>query len=118
MKNKINLIAVAAIFLFGCASCSKEDKDVVKEVELQVASKYENCNLSFTDTPSEHCLKVTTNGQNSSFFLAEDAITGFAYKEGFDYTLLVKQTKLANPPMDDSDTRYELVRVLSKKEVD
>ena len=42
-------------------------------------------------------------------------IEGFTFTRGVEYVLLVRATPIANPPMDSSDTRYELVRVVSRK---
>ena len=42
-------------------------------------------------------------------------IEGFTFTRGVEYVLLVSATPIANPPMDSSDTRYELVRVVSRK---
>jgi hypothetical protein len=42
-------------------------------------------------------------------------IEGFTFTRGVAYVLLVRATPIANPPMDSSDTRYELVRVISQK---
>lgn len=113
MKNKINLILIA-ILLFACSACSKEDTDKTSEVELLVASKYETCQPSFTSTTSQHCIRITKRGQNDSYLLSETVIAGFTYEEGYNYILSVKQTKLANPAMDDIAVRYELIKILSK----
>ena len=45
-------------------------------------------------------------------------ITGFTYKRGNEYELLVKKTTLANPPQDSGNVRYELVRIISQRKID
>jgi hypothetical protein len=46
-----------------------------------------------------------------------DQIEGFAYEEGFIYTLKVRITRVANPPADASDRKYTLLEVHSKERV-
>ncbi|WFN33777.1 DUF4377 domain-containing protein [Methanogenium sp. S4BF] len=46
-----------------------------------------------------------------------DQIEGFAYEEGYLWTLRVKITGSENPPADASTLRYELVEVVEKKPV-
>ncbi|WP_354004293.1 DUF4377 domain-containing protein [Spirosoma liriopis] len=41
-------------------------------------------------------------------------IDGFAYEEGFEYTLTVNQKQVENPPMDGSSIRHTLVNVVEK----
>lgn len=43
-------------------------------------------------------------------------VNGFEFEWGYHYNLIVKKTKLENPPMDAGDTEYQLVRVVSKDE--
>lgn len=43
------------------------------------------------------------------------AIEGFTYEPGYFYTLKVKKTILANPSVDGSNRRYELIKIISKK---
>lgn len=42
-------------------------------------------------------------------------IEGFIFTRGVEYVLLVRVTPIENPRMDSADTRYELVRVVSRK---
>ena len=42
-------------------------------------------------------------------------IEGFTFTRGVEHVLLVRATPIENPPLDSSDTRYELVRVVSRK---
>jgi len=42
-------------------------------------------------------------------------IEGFTFTPGVQHKLLVRVTPIANPPADMADTRYELVRVLSRQ---
>ena len=44
------------------------------------------------------------------------AIDRFKFVEGFEYQIKVKEIKLKNPPADAPDTKWTLVRVVSKQE--
>lgn len=82
-----------------------------------------------------HCVAQTTTFEaqvqpylrvtNQAFFrtlsvVAEpyaENVDGFQFEWGYFYTLKIKKTRLKNPPMDGSDVRYELVRVVAKEHV-
>ena len=42
-------------------------------------------------------------------------IEGFTFTPGVQHKLLVRMTPIANPPADMANTRYELLRVLSRQ---
>lgn len=48
-------------------------------------------------------------------FYYEDSIIGFEYEPGYIYDLLVRKTPVANPPMDGSSIKIELVKVVSRE---
>ncbi|SUJ27164.1 Uncharacterised protein [Sphingobacterium spiritivorum] len=98
-------------------ACMKEERDVVRQVEIIVSSKFVSCRPSFTSTISDSCLMVTFVGQDASSPWPNKTIAGFYYEQGFEYRILVKATKLANPPMDSGDTEFELIKVISKTKV-
>ncbi len=43
------------------------------------------------------------------------AIEGFDYQPNYEYTLLIKNTPVSNPPADASSIRSELIEVIEKK---
>ena len=45
-------------------------------------------------------------------------IKDFIYKKGNEYELLVKKTTVANPPQDDVNVRYELIRIVSQRKIE
>ena len=98
MKTK-NLFGILMLFLFTFASisCDKDDMtDKVETIKMYVSVKEEG-NSSYS--------KLPLNG-----------IEGFVYKKGFEYTLKVEKTTLANPPADDSDVRYKLIEIITEQE--
>ena len=42
-------------------------------------------------------------------------IQGFAYEPNYEYTLLIKNTPISNPPADASSIRSELIEIIEKK---
>jgi len=65
-----------------------------------------------------NCLLVqkaeTTDPGNWTNFYSK--IDGFDYEPGFIYKLKVREVPVENPPTDASSIKYELVKVLEKKE--
>ncbi len=59
------------------------------------------------------CLQVK-EGKGQKWLNFYSPIEGFTFTRGVEYVLLVRATPIENPPMDSSDTRYELVRVVSR----
>lgn len=62
------------------------------------------------------CLRVKEEG-DANWQLFYNHIEGFAYEEGFQYTLRVKVEEVASPPADGSSLRYTLLEVVEKKPV-
>ena len=60
------------------------------------------------------CLQVK-EGKEKKWLNFYSSIEGFTFTRGVEYVLLVRVTPIKNPPMDSADTRYELVRVVSRK---
>ncbi|CAF1106324.1 unnamed protein product [Didymodactylos carnosus] len=52
---------------------------------------------------------------NDKWRFSYNNIEKFHYKEGFQYTLMIKETEIANPPADHSSVQWVLHRILSKK---
>lgn len=44
-----------------------------------------------------------------------DAIQGFQYEVGYEYTLRVNKYNIPNPPQDGSSIGYKLIKTISKK---
>ncbi|EEI93266.1 hypothetical protein HMPREF0765_1068 [Sphingobacterium spiritivorum ATCC 33300] len=116
MNYIVKLLSLLGMVLLSMA-CMKEERDVVRHVEMIVASKYTTCEPSY-GVKVPDCLIVTeAKNNNNTYYLAKSEITGFSYELGFEYRILVKATKLANPPMDSGDTEFELIKVISKTKV-
>jgi Domain of unknown function (DUF4377)/Kazal-type serine protease inhibitor domain len=81
-----------------------------KDITLTVAGHDAAC----VAAAPMRCLQVKEEkGQKWLNFYSP--IEGFTFTRGVEYVLLVRTTPITNPPMDSSDTRYELVSVVSRK---
>ena len=69
------------------------------------------------NTTLEEGMMIRVDGEDNYICVAFNTIAGFTYEKGNEYELLVKKTKLANPPKDSGSIRYELIRIVSKKKV-
>lgn len=114
MKYKIKLWILLSLLLLNI-SCIKEvlDQDVITQAEVIIAPAYTTCQPSM-DVIVSDCLIVTDISKNTSYAVSKNAIVGFNYELGYRYRILVKVTKLSNPPMDSGDTEYELIKIISK----
>ena len=106
---KIWRLALAILAAFSLVSCSSDDddKDITKEIIMNVSAEpgvmYD---LFDSDEP----------GRWQNLYFSE--VKGFTYERGHEYVLRVKRTILANPPQDASNRTYELVRILADKKVE
>ena len=58
------------------------------------------------------CLQVKEN-KNDNWQNFYQSISGFNYKDGYEYELVVKTEKIENPPADASNIKYTLVKEIS-----
>ena len=117
MKTKY-LFGILMLFLFTFTfiSCDKDDMtDKVETIKMYVSAETETYTPWGSDTPVE-CMLVKEEGNSSYSKLHFDGIEGFVYKKGFEYTLKVEKTTLANPPADDSNVRYKLIEIITEQE--
>ena len=120
---KIWRIAFAMLAAFSLASCSSDDddKDITKEIIMNVSAE-PGVMYDLFDSMGEHpieCMQVMTEdepGQWQNLYFSE--VKGFTYERGHEYVLRVKRTILANPPQDASNRTYELVHILADKKVE
>ena len=120
---KIWRIAFAMLAAFSLASCSSDDddKDIVKEIIMNVSAE-PAVMYDLFDSMGEHpieCMQVMTEDEPGQWqYLYFSEVKGFTYERGHEYVLRVKRTILANPPQDASNRTYELVRILADKKVE
>ena len=62
------------------------------------------------------CLLTKPAGQaNSDWEYRYSGIEGFDYEPNYEYTLLIKNTPVSNPPADASSVHSKLIQVIEKK---
>lgn len=118
-ENLLSRLLIAFLTLSGLAACLNEDgpKDSTKEVTMYVSSETGTMNGFYSDGPVE-CMLVKEQGEDAYRPMEFCRIQGFEYEKGYEYDLRVNKTTLANPPADGSMCKYQLVRVVEKREVD
>ena len=110
---------LAAFFLASCSS-DDDNEDKVEQVTLYVSAETGTYNDLF-DANGEYPMEgmqIQEKGETRWRCVSFLTITGFTYKRGNEYELLVKKTTLANPPQDSSIIRYELIRIVSQTKVE
>ncbi len=119
MKASLHPIAAMLMAGFTFTACMNEDeeaKDItVRETitvlsETRITFPYLGENRYF---PIEQLVVIDSKGAESSLGL--NAISEFDWERGYSYELSVDKTILANPPMDDTDKRYRLRKILEKR---
>ena len=120
-KYLLPLIMFAGMLVAGCSlDDDDEPKDVVKEILMSVSAET-GITYDLFDTNAEYpieCMLVKEEGGDGQWKpLMFGAIEGFTYVKGHSYELKVRKTILANPPADGSNCRYELIEILSDREV-
>ena len=121
--KKIWRLAFAMLAAFSLASCSSDDddKDITKEIIMNVSAE-PGVMYDLFDSMGEHpieCMQVMTEDEPGRWQnLCFSDVKGFTYERGHEYELRVKRTILANPPQDASNRTYELVRILADKKVE
>lgn len=82
----------------------------VDKITLEVNDKRVDCQ----GVGRMKCLQVKFNPKdNWEYFYS--AINGFDYEEGYTYKIVVKRTRIENPPQDASTYQYDLIKIIEKK---
>jgi len=108
---------------FSLASCSNDDdnEDKVEQVTVYVSAEtgvyYDMWLYPERENPIIG-MQILEKGENRWRTVSLYTITGFTYKKGNEYELLVKKTTLANPPQDDVNVRYELISIISQSKIE
>ena len=120
---KIWRLAFAMLAAFFLTSCSSDDdnEDKVEQVTVYVSAETGIYYDMWLDPERENPIigmLIQEKGENRWRTVSLYTITGFTFKKGNEYELLVKKTTLANPPQDDVNVRYELISIVSQKKIE
>ena len=115
----IYVIAFMMLAAFSLASCSSDNdnKDKVEQITVYVSAET-GMFYNVPNTSLEEGMMIRIDGEENYICVAFNTIAGFTYEKGNEYELLVKKTKLANPPQDSGSIRYELIRIVSQRKVE
>ena len=118
MKLWRNILVMTAAML-SLASCSSNDdnKDKVEQITVYVSAET-GMFYNVPNTSLEEGMMIRIDGEENYICVAFNTIAGFTYEKGNEYELLVKKTKLANPPQDSGSIKYELLRIVSQRKVE
>lgn len=127
MKKTFNLILITCFSSLIFSACSKKNDSEKSEHETNIASTNNEDKVSTIEVivfdkhvPFHHPLieepidALKIKETNSDTWQVVPAIKGFNFEENNEYKLKLKKTVLANPPMDASNTTYELIEIISK----
>ena len=119
----IYVIAFAMLATFSLASCSSDDdnEDKVEQVTVYVSAETGVYYDMWLDPERENPIigmQIREEGNSTWRTVSIYTITGFTYKKGNEYELLVKKTTLANPPQDSGNVRYELISIVSQRKIE
>ena len=119
---KIWRLAFAMLVAFSLVSCSSDDfnEDKVEQVTVYVSAETGVYYDMWLDPERENPIigmQIREEGTSVWRTVGLYTIKGFTYEKGNEYELLVKKTTLANPPQDDVNVRYELIRIVSQRKL-
>jgi hypothetical protein len=110
MKYMAHSQLVALTLLLTLTSCVASVAETGKV--LYVDSEVVDC----IGVAPQKCLLIRTD-EKTQWYDFYDQISGFHHEPGIRYKLLVKITKVNDPPADASSLLYELIEILEKTEV-
>lgn len=118
-KNVLSGIVLLFLAVINFTSCSNEVKlgDEMKIVKIIVSAQtgfYKSGDLT-QDIPSIEGMQMKEDGNDNWHVVPFDKITGFEYKKGYNYKLLVEKTVLLDMPAYVGGTTYKLIEVLSMR---
>ena len=116
--NKETIITILFAVILGLASCNRDSnyEDKVEQVTVYVSAET-GMFYNVPNTSLEEGMLVRIDHEYY-ICVAFNTIAGFTYEKGNEYELLVKKTKLANPPKDSGSIRYELIRIVSQRKIE
>ncbi|MBB5635752.1 heat shock protein HslJ [Pedobacter cryoconitis] len=107
LKNFSTKLILTIAFIAGLSSYTKAE-------DIQMVIKEERANCTGMGPQTCYLVKYRTSKDWEFFY---GGITGFSYKPGYRYTLLVTRTKRTNVPADASMYLYKLKRVIKQQKI-
>jgi len=116
--RKLNLFVGVIILSMFFGSCTKEEADHEKIVEMTLYPETGYGASILSDVLTEPIL-FSDNDENQKKLMTDIITEGFdfTYERGYEYTLKVKKVWMQNPPQDVSSIKYVFIELLSRKKV-
>ena len=115
----IKYLKILSIMLFAAltvTSCGGDDeKGSPKILTVKVASQLKTIG---TGSSSKSCMDITVEETGAKLYLQPGEILGFAYKEGFEYRLRIKEIHVGDKDGNEIEVYYELETILSETKVE
>lgn len=115
-RKLFKVVLFFSFCMFCMTSCLNDDevKDKIENIKMYVSSETGEYFPVYDLDIRKEGMKVREEKDKDWDVIPFSKIDGFEYERGYEYVLEVKKTILANPPMDGSNLKYELIKVVSK----
>lgn len=107
--KKIFALYVVSIFSFSC-----DENNTRNEIILRVKENKISC-TGYEGQTECYLVQQGSSIDSEQWEFFYEQIEGFVYEPGFVYRLLVAKEPIQNPPMDSPNTKYLLIKQLSKE---
>ena len=97
--------------VFAKSACTETHKQAAMATEVEL--KIYHYKVPCMGEAAQLCFKIERPGGGPEAFY--DAIAGFEYEWGYNYTLLLTKTEIKNPAADASSFQYKLKKILKKE---
>lgn len=117
MKTKLKVLGLVTFilaigYLSSCKSSNQKPNTNNEEVStIWINATKAKCNAGLMD---KECYLIKKDKSQEKWEFMSDEIEGFQYEEGYEYEIMIRTEKIANPPMDASSLKYSLLKVISK----
>lgn len=107
-KRIFMAISMIGIMLSACSTARK-----VTEKTIYISAETKSCQLGEMQA---ECMQVkwTKSQKDWENFGQTTDIEGFTFEKGYEYELVIHETKVDNPPADAPSIKYKLVKLLAK----
>ncbi len=110
------LLAFCVIALLVACDKDNTKTDMVYEVILTVNSQTSEY-TPWGSEQSQEGLLIKEPADQIWTVIPMGSIEGFDYQNGYEYSIRVLKTILANPAMDDSNVTYKLLEIIQQKQI-
>ncbi len=116
--KKLNLLLSVAIICVALLSCTKNESDKEKIVEMTIYPETGYGGSLMSDIWTERLIFSDTDDpqkQGLSSIITEGF--DFDYQRGYEYKYTVKKIWMKNPPQDVSSVKYIFIKLLSETKI-